>query len=102
MWLYLVLLGIIEEYRQLLIVDRSTEFLDAVANLVGVTAGLLVPTLIAMILVRNQQRQRKGTVYLIYLVVLLFLFIGLWELNEMPFWDTGTGTSSHHFFIVFL
>ncbi|WP_099354833.1 VanZ family protein [Fredinandcohnia onubensis] len=97
-WIYLVLLGIFEEYRQLYIVNRSAEFLDAVANLIGVTGGLMVPMIIALILVRKQQQQNSGTVYLIYLIILLPLLIGLWQLNELPFWDAGTGPSSHHLF----
>lgn len=97
-WLYIVLLGIFEEYQQFYIVDRSTEFLDAVANLIGVTGGLMVPMLIALILLRKQQQQNSGTVYLIYLIILLPLLIGLWQLNELPFWDAGTGPSSHHIF----
>ena len=95
-WLYLVLMGVFEEYRQLYIVDRSAEFLDAVANSLGVTAGLIVPMLVASLLTRDQQHKRRRRLYLIYLLILLPLFIGLWELNELPFWDAGTGLSSHY------
>ena len=98
MWLYLVLLGIFEEYRQLNIVDRRTEFLDAVANLHGVTVGLMVPMLIALLLTRQQHTTSKTRFNLIYLLILLPLLIGLWQLNEIPFWDAGTGPSSYHLF----
>src|SRR3954467_1422027 len=36
MWIVLVAVGIVEEYRQYLLPNRSAEFLDAIANMFGV------------------------------------------------------------------
>ena len=40
MWMVLVTVGVLEEYRQYLVHNRSTKLLDGVANLFGVTIGL--------------------------------------------------------------
>ena len=39
-WFILVTIGIVEEYRQYLDPVRSSEFFDAIANIVGVTTGV--------------------------------------------------------------
>ncbi|MFG6114883.1 VanZ family protein [Halobacillus sp. MO56] len=81
LWIALVTIGMIEEYRQYFAPDRSAEFLDAVANLLGVTVGLLLPFLIQYIL-RNRSRLKFLG---LYFIVLIPLFIGLLYLNERPF-----------------
>jgi hypothetical protein len=42
----LMFIGILEEYRQLLLPERTTEWQDAVANMFGVSIGVFLPLLI--------------------------------------------------------
>jgi len=79
----LVTLGIAEEYRQYFTPSRSAEFLDALANFIGVTTGLGVPFL-CWYLIRN----RKHTiikVFVLYSILLIPLLFGLIFVNERPF-----------------
>lgn len=81
-WLTLVTIGIIEEYRQYLDPDRSTEFMDAMANIAGVTTGLAIPLLISYLIKYRQQILSK--VVSLYSLVLFSLLIGLLYFNERP------------------
>ena len=86
-WFVLVIIGIIEEYRQYMIPNRSAEFLDAIANLMGVTIGLAIPLLISYVI-----RNRKQTVFklfALYSIILIPLFLGLVYINERPFLTLG-------------
>jgi ABC-type multidrug transport system fused ATPase/permease subunit len=78
-----VTIGIVEEYRPFAVPNRSAELLDAVANMVGVTCGLLVPWMMAMIIERRIPFSFKGVSK--YFIVILVLFIGLMFLNERAF-----------------
>ncbi|WP_274609518.1 VanZ family protein [Mesobacillus boroniphilus] len=82
-WITLVTIGIIEEYRQYWLPNRSTEFLDAIANIAGVTIGLALP-LLFVFLVRHR-RQFFSKALGLYTFVLIPLLIGLLYLNERPF-----------------
>lgn len=82
-WFVLVAIGIVEEYRQYMLPNRSAEFLDAIANMLGVTFGLAIPLLISYMI-----RQRKGNNFkrfAIYSIILIPLFLGLLHINERPF-----------------
>ncbi|GGM41988.1 hypothetical protein GCM10011351_30100 [Paraliobacillus quinghaiensis] len=82
-WVVLVTVGTVEEYRQYMTPHRSAEFLDAIANLFGVTIGLVVPLLIfCMIKYRNHFVFK---LFAIYSIVLIPLFLGLIYFNERPF-----------------
>ncbi|WP_251040912.1 hypothetical protein [Bacillus sp. ISL-45] len=82
-WLALVTVGIIEEYRQFLDPGRSAEFLDAVANMVGVSVGVGI-TLGLFYLVANKQRI-FSSVFRLYPMFLMMLLLGLLYINERPF-----------------
>ncbi|MCQ6274727.1 VanZ family protein [Bacillus sp. V3B] len=83
MWVVLIAIGIVEEYRQYLLPNRSAEFLDAIANMFGVTFGLAIPLLISyMIRHRNHFLFKLFT---LYSIVLIPLFLGLFYFNERPF-----------------
>ncbi|WP_117170221.1 VanZ family protein [Paraliobacillus sediminis] len=82
-WVVLVTVGTVEEYRQYMIPNRSAEFLDAIANLLGITVGLAVPLLVLyMIKYRNRFVFKLFAVYSIILVPLL---LGLIYFNQRPF-----------------
>ncbi|SEA80960.1 VanZ like family protein [Thalassobacillus cyri] len=80
-WMSLVTVGILEEYRQFMVPDRSTEILDAIANMLGVTVGLVVPLLLWYIV----QQRGKLKLFVLYGIVLTALFLGLVYINERPF-----------------
>ncbi|UYZ21696.1 VanZ family protein [Mesobacillus jeotgali] len=82
-WLSLVTVGIIEEYRQFLDPGRSTEFLDAVANMVGVSVGIGI-ILGLSYLVANKRRV-LSSVFRLYPMFLMMLLLGLLYINERPF-----------------
>ena len=82
-WFSLVTIGIIEEYRQFLDPGRSTEFLDAVANIVGVSVGIGI-TLGLSYLVTNKRRV-FSSVFRLYPMFLMMLLFGLLYINERPF-----------------
>ena len=82
-WMTLVSIGIVEEYRQFLLPDRSTEFLDAMANMLGVTAGLAIPILILYVI--EHKRHFLSGVFRTYSLVLVLFLLGLLILNERPF-----------------
>ena len=82
-WLALVTVGIIEEYRQFLDPGRSAEFLDAVANMVGVSMGIGISLGLAY-LVANKQRI-FSSVFRLYPMFLMMLLLGLLYINERPF-----------------
>lgn len=82
-WITLVLIGIAEEYRQYMLPNRSAEFLDAIANMVGVTLGLFIPFLIS-----TSNRYRGHFLFkrfAFYSIVIIPLILGLLYLNERPF-----------------
>ena len=86
LWVTLVLIGTVEEYRQYFLPDRSTEFLDAVANLAGVSCGLLLPFLIAYLrMAIHSKKITSPTTHLIEWMIFLPFFYGLWKMNEIPF-----------------
>jgi hypothetical protein len=81
-WITLVTIGIIEEYRQYFVPNRSAEFLDAIANIIGVTIGLAFPVLL-FYLVKHSRHLSK--VFGLYSLVLIPLLLGLLYINERPF-----------------
>lgn len=80
-WMALVAFGTLEEYRQYFVPNRSAEFLDAIANLVGVSAGLAVPLAIFYVM----QKRSHIKLFVISYIVLIPLLLGLLYLNERPF-----------------
>lgn len=82
-WLALVMIGILEEYRQYVVPNRSAEFLDAVANGLGVTIGLATPMLIVSIWRNRQVFLSKR--FALCSVIPMSMFGGLLFLNERPF-----------------
>ena len=82
-WITLVTIGIIEEYRQYWLPNRSTEFLDAIANIAGVTIGLALPLLFVLIV--RHRRELYSKALGLYTFVLIPLLFGLLYLNERPF-----------------
>ncbi|WP_226642924.1 VanZ family protein [Mesobacillus subterraneus] len=82
-WFTLVTIGVIEEYRQFLDPGRSTEFLDAVANIAGVSIGTTF-TLVLSYIITNKKRIFLN-IFRLYPMLLLMLLFGLLYLNERPF-----------------
>jgi hypothetical protein len=82
-WFSLVTVGIIEEYRQFLDPGRSTEFLDAVANIAGVSMGIGI-TLGISYFISNKQRIFLS-LFRLYPILLMMLLLGLLYINERPF-----------------
>jgi hypothetical protein len=82
-WITLVTIGIIEEYRQYFVPNRSAEFLDAIANIIGVRIGLAFPILLFYLV--KHRRQYPSKVFGLYSLVLIPLLLGLLYINERPF-----------------
>lgn len=82
-WFVLVTIGIIEEYRQYLDPVRSSEFFDAIANIVGVTTGVGITLGVSYILASKQKI--LSNVFRLYPMILMMLLIGLLYINERPF-----------------
>lgn len=83
LWIILVTIGILDEYRQYPMPNRSAEFLDAVANIIGITVGLSVPLFVFFVVrFRNHIIIKLFSIYFIFLVPLL---LGLIYINEIPF-----------------
>ena len=80
MWMVLVTLGILEEYRQYFVPNRSAELLDGVANLFGVTFGLVVQALIYYMIIHRNHRLMK--LLFLYGMILTPLLLGLLFINE--------------------
>ena len=77
-WFILVLIGIVEEYRQFLLPDRTAELWDAVANILGVSTGMLVPLLFSI----KKEALPVARYFVIFFIILFPLFLGLAEINE--------------------
>lgn len=86
-WAAIVLVGALDEYRQLFDPNRSAEFLDAVANLVGATLAILPLYLITFPKTDFAKKRKTKFPIFISLSLLLttLLFIGLLAINEVPF-----------------
>ena len=69
LWLTLVMIGTLEEYRQYTLHMRSAEFLDAVANLLGASAGILFPTFISILLNKKSHRKRRLQIFKLGLLI---------------------------------
>ncbi|HAQ06601.1 MAG TPA: hypothetical protein DCR24_03395 [Bacillus bacterium] len=82
-WITLVTIGVIEEYRQSVIPNRSAEVLDAIANILGVTIGLAIPLLLLYMFRHRHHYLCK--VFTAYSFVLIPLLLGLVYINERPF-----------------
>jgi hypothetical protein len=82
-WFTLVTIGIIEEYRQYFDPGRSTDFLDAMANIAGVSIGIGIILGISF-LTTNKQRVLSN-IFRVYPIFLMMLLLGLLYLNERPF-----------------
>ncbi|MEQ6388085.1 VanZ family protein [Bacillaceae bacterium S4-13-58] len=82
-WMILVTFGVFEEYRQYLLPNRSAEFLDVVANMLGVSMGLGVAVLIGYVFRNRRNFATKGIV--VYGIILIPLIVGLLFINERPF-----------------
>ncbi|WP_428909759.1 VanZ family protein [Niallia sp. Krafla_26] len=83
LWMILIAIGTIEEYRQYLLPNRSAEFLDAIANILGVTIGLAFPSIILMVIIHRHHFMTK--LLSIYGIMMIPLLIGLLYMNERPF-----------------
>ncbi|WP_171046295.1 VanZ family protein [Lentibacillus cibarius] len=79
LWMVLVTIGTAEEYRQYMVPGRSAEFLDAIANMLGISIGLAIPMLIAY---RHHFLVKRLALYSIVFIPML---LGLLFLNERPF-----------------
>ncbi|WP_079506508.1 hypothetical protein [Mesobacillus jeotgali] len=82
-WFSVVMIGIIEEYRQFPDPGRSTEFLEAAANIAGVSMGIGI-TLGITYFITNKNRVFLR-VFRLYPMLLMLLLVGLLYLNERPF-----------------
>ncbi|WP_078543709.1 VanZ family protein [Litchfieldia alkalitelluris] len=85
MWLFLVFIGMAEEFRQYFLPDRTAEFFDAVANLCGVTCGLFIPFLLAYL--RNAIIMKRLSIPsnpLVEWLVVLPFYVILWVFNQEP------------------
>ncbi|WP_174734467.1 VanZ family protein [Mesobacillus harenae] len=83
LWLSLVIFGTAEEYRQYGDPDRSAEFLDAMANMFGVSVGLALPLIFTYSIKFKKYQLVKS--FKILMMVLIPMFLGLIYLNEVPF-----------------
>ena len=83
MWMILVTTGIIEEYRQYMIPNRSAEFLDAIANMLGITMGLAVPLFIWYVI--KDRNYSIFKMFVLYHLILIPLLFGLILFNQVPF-----------------
>ncbi|WP_102264518.1 VanZ family protein [Mesobacillus jeotgali] len=84
-WMTLVSIGIFEEYRQYYLPDRSAEFIDALANILGVTVGLAIPVL--LLYLNEHRKQFISKVFRNYILIMLPFLLGLFFLNERPFFS---------------
>ncbi|CAM3957017.1 VanZ family protein [Mesobacillus thioparans] len=82
-WFTLVTIGIIEEYRQYWDPGRSAEFLDAMANIAGVSIGVGIILGISFLII-NKQRVLSN-IFRVYPILLMMLLLGLLYINERPF-----------------
>ncbi len=80
-WFTLSLIGIAEEYRQFILPNRTAELWDAVANLLGVCTGMLLPYLFSL----NKEALPVARYFLFFLMILFPLLLGLVEINERHF-----------------
>ncbi|WP_102344809.1 VanZ family protein [Bacillus sp. Marseille-P3661] len=80
-WFILIMIGVLEEYRQYALPNRTAELWDAVANLIGVTAGILLPFLFSM----RRDTKPVARYFLFFLIILFPFILGLAELNERHF-----------------
>jgi hypothetical protein len=85
-WCTLIFIGLIEEYRQLFVPERTAEWLDAAANMAGVSTGVLIPLFIHFIWRYQQQKtiQTRNVLSFGAIVILIFapLLYGLTVVNE--------------------
>ena len=86
----LFIASIVDEYRQYFIDGRDAEFLDAVWNLLGILAGICIPYIISVFISGRRQsysfsyiRKRKRPPY--FAIVAILMLIGLFFINEVPF-----------------
>ncbi|QOR66350.1 VanZ family protein [Cytobacillus suaedae] len=88
-WFALIFIGMIEEYRQLFIWHRSAEFFDAIANLLGATTGFILILLFRFIFSKGKKDTTvysSGFLFPLYFFILIPCFVGLWILNQVPFY----------------
>jgi hypothetical protein len=85
-WCTLIFIGLIEEYRQLFIPERTAEWLDAATNVAGVSVGVVIPLFIHLIWRYQHQKRIRTRNVLSFgaIVVLIFapLLYGLTVVNE--------------------
>jgi hypothetical protein len=82
LWFSIVLIGMIEEFRQYFLPNRSTEFLDGIANIIGASCGILIPFIIVSF---YKQQGNNKHLYLFYTTSILIMSVGLWQLNQIHF-----------------
>ncbi|MEW9671369.1 VanZ family protein [Ammoniphilus sp. 3BR4] len=89
----LLLISVLEEYRQFFDLNRDTEYLDAVANLAGIALGLIFPVAAHVSQIR-QGRIRIQRRLVFSFVLLVPLFYGLTFFTSKgpptPFFAQGT------------
>lgn len=90
-WLYLIFLGLFEEYRQYFQPERSAEFLDAIANILGTSSGLFIPFLISILLVKKSRPIPQFNMYLLFFIIPFPFLLGLLLINEEPLFSIGQG-----------
>ncbi|RYG73214.1 hypothetical protein EU245_07510 [Lentibacillus lipolyticus] len=79
LWMMLVTIGTAEEYRQYWIPGRSAEFLDAIANMLGISIALAIPMLIVY---RHHLLVQR---FALYSIIVIPMLLGLLLLNERSF-----------------
>ncbi|MFC4322524.1 VanZ family protein [Litchfieldia salsa] len=85
LWISLVILGVIEEFRQYTLPDRNAEFLDGVANFCGVTCGLFLPFFFAYLRVMIYKRKLVLPLnHILELSAVIPFYLVLWVINERP------------------
>ncbi|RSK28711.1 hypothetical protein EJF36_18555 [Bacillus sp. HMF5848] len=85
-WFMLSFISIIEEYRHYKLESRSAEFLDACANLLGITCGLLIVFLLTMWRYKIHASHMLSKNSLIILATFILpLLLGLLFITEKPF-----------------
>ncbi|MBM7661624.1 glycopeptide antibiotics resistance protein [Bacillus mesophilus] len=82
LWFGVIMIGMIEEFRQYLLPNRSTEFLDGMANILGATCGILLPFIIGSF---YKQLVKNKHLYMLFFFYILTLSAGLWQLNQISF-----------------
>lgn len=86
-WFTLVSIGLIEEYRQFYLPNRSAEFLDALTNMIGATVGIVFLQVILSLIPHLNKSNSSEIIKILIVLLIVPSFIGLWFINQEPFID---------------